>query len=70
MEIVLVGSQTGSKEDYQQLQEICARSTVIVNDTNPLELAICGHTGADLLIGGVKKRPLAYKLGQRSVITT
>jgi nitrogenase molybdenum-cofactor synthesis protein NifE len=64
MEIVLVGSQTGSKEDYQQLQEICAEGTVIVDDTNPLELAqYAVMQGADLLIGGVKERPLAYKLG-------
>jgi nitrogenase molybdenum-cofactor synthesis protein NifE len=64
MEIVLVGSQTGSKEDYQQLQEICAKGTVIVDDTNPLELAqYAVMQGADLLVGGVKERPLAYKLG-------
>ncbi len=64
MEIVLVGSQTGSQDDYQRLQEICADGTVIVDDTNPLELAqYAVAQGADLFIGGVKERPLAYKLG-------
>jgi len=64
MEVVLVGTQTGSKEDYQLLHEICADGTVIVDDTNPLELAqYAVMQGADLFIGGVKERPLAYKLG-------
>jgi nitrogenase molybdenum-cofactor synthesis protein NifE len=64
MKVVLVGSQTGSKDDYEQLKDICDDGTVIVDDSNPLELAkfIIEH-GADVLIGGVKERPIAYKIG-------
>jgi nitrogenase molybdenum-cofactor synthesis protein NifE len=64
MEVVLVGSQTGNKADYQRLKEMCNPGTVIVDDTNPLELAHYAVTlGVDLFIGGVKERPIAYKLG-------
>jgi nitrogenase molybdenum-cofactor synthesis protein NifE len=64
MDVVLVGSQTGSREDYEQLREMCTEGTVIVDDTNPLELAQYALSQkADLLIGGVKERPIAYKLG-------
>jgi nitrogenase molybdenum-cofactor synthesis protein NifE len=35
-----------------------------VDDTNPLELcAFLKEKGCDLFIGGVKERPIAYKLG-------
>jgi nitrogenase molybdenum-cofactor synthesis protein NifE len=35
-----------------------------VDDSNPLELSrFLRQTGAELFIGGVKERPLAYKLG-------
>ncbi len=38
--------------------------TIIVDDSNPLELAkFVQELGVDLLIGGVKERPIAYKLG-------
>jgi nitrogenase molybdenum-cofactor synthesis protein NifE len=64
MQTVVVGSQTGDKEDYQQLQEISDPGTIIVDDSNPLELArFCLEKKADLFIGGVKERPIAYKLG-------
>lgn len=64
MKVILVGSQTGSKEDYAFLRELCDEGTVIVDDTNPLELSrFIVERGADLFIGGVKERPLAYKLG-------
>ena len=35
----IVGSQTGNREDYEYLKEICDEGTVIVDDTNPLELS-------------------------------
>jgi nitrogenase molybdenum-cofactor synthesis protein NifE len=64
MKTVLVGSQTGNKDDYAQLHEICDAGTVIVDDTNPRELAhFCREQKVDLFIGGVKERPLAYKMG-------
>lgn len=64
MKVVLVGSQTGSKDDYNVLKEMCDEGTVIVDDSNPLELAkFMLEKGADILIGGVKERPIAYKLG-------
>jgi len=60
----VVGSQTGSKEDYEYLSEICDEGTIIVDDTNPLELSrFMMEKDADLLIGGVKERPIAYKMG-------
>ncbi len=64
MKVVMVGSQTGNKDDYQQLQNMCDEGTIIVDDTNPLELAeFVKEKGVDLLIGGVKERPIAYKMG-------
>jgi nitrogenase molybdenum-cofactor synthesis protein NifE len=64
METVVAGSQTGSPEDYEYLKEICSEGTVILDDTNPLELSgFILEKGADLLIGGVKERPIAYKMG-------
>ncbi len=64
VQTVLVGSQTGNREDYRQLQELCDPGTVIVDDSNPAELAhYLLKMKADMFIGGVKERPLAYKLG-------
>jgi len=60
----LVGSQTGAREDYDQLRELCDEGTIIVDDSNPLELAsFLQEKKVDLFIGGVKERPIAYKLG-------
>ncbi len=64
MSVAVVGSQTGSEEDYEYLREICDDGTIIVDDTNPLELSrFMDEKGVDLLIGGVKERPIAYKMG-------
>jgi nitrogenase molybdenum-cofactor synthesis protein NifE len=64
MEVVLAGSQTGNTEDYAELKEICDDGAVIVDDANPLELSkYIIEKGADLVIGGVKERPIAYKMG-------
>ena len=64
METAVVGSQTGGDDDYKQLQEMCDPGTIIVDDSNPLELAkFCLEKDVDLFIGGVKERPIAYKLG-------
>ncbi len=64
MEVVLVGSQTGNSEDYKRLKDMCNPGTVILDDANPLELAkYVVEKQAHLFIGGVKERPIAYKLG-------
>jgi nitrogenase molybdenum-cofactor synthesis protein NifE len=60
----IVGSQTGNSEDYKYLKEICDEGTIIVDDTNPLELSrFIAEKNVSLLIGGVKERPIAYKMG-------
>ena len=64
METVMVGSQTGNKEDYAIMKELCDEGTIILDDSNPNELSkFTKETGADIFIGGVKERPIAYKLG-------
>ncbi len=64
IETVLVGTQTGSKSEYEEFREMTEEGTVILDDANPTELEyFMKETGADILVGGVKERPLAYKLG-------
>jgi nitrogenase molybdenum-cofactor synthesis protein NifE len=64
MKTVVVGTQTGSLEDYVQMKELCDFGTIIVDDSNPVELSeFIKEKDVDLLIGGVKERPIAYKLG-------
>jgi nitrogenase molybdenum-cofactor synthesis protein NifE len=64
MEVVLVGTQTGNKQDYEILREMCNDGTVIVDDANSLELSkYVIEKKADLFIGGVKERPIAFKMG-------
>lgn len=64
MKTVVAGSQTGNQDDYQQLKELCDDDTILVDDSNPLELAkFMQEKQVDLFIGGVKERPIAYKLG-------
>jgi nitrogenase molybdenum-cofactor synthesis protein NifE len=64
MQVVLAGSQTGTAEDYATLRDMCDEGTVILDDANPLELSkYIIEKKADLFIGGVKERPIAYKLG-------
>ncbi len=64
MTTVMVGSQTGNREDYELLRELCDEGTIIVDDSNPLELSsFLQEKDVDVFIGGVKERPIAYKLG-------
>lgn len=64
MDVVLAGSQTGNDDDYELLREMCDEGTVIIDDANPLELSkYVTEKDADLIIGGVKERPIAYKMG-------
>ncbi|MFB6320579.1 nitrogenase iron-molybdenum cofactor biosynthesis protein NifE [Saccharicrinis sp. FJH54] len=61
---VVVGSQTGNKEDYSLLKELCDEGTILVDDSNPVELSeFVKEKEADIFIGGVKERPIAHKLG-------
>jgi len=64
MTVVMVGSQTGTEEEYRELAEITDPGTIIVDDTNPLELtSFLEEKPVDIFVGGVKERPIAYKLG-------
>ena len=64
MDVVMVGSQTGTREDYEELEEITDDGTIIVDDSNPIELStFIVEKEVDILVGGVKERPIAYKLG-------
>lgn len=61
---VVVGTQTGKKDDYEIIESLVDEDTVILDDANPTELeTFMKEKGADILVGGVKERPLAYKLG-------
>ena len=64
VKVVIAGTQTGNEEEYAELQSVCDEDTIIVDDTNPLELAsFLVEKDVDVFIGGVKERPVAYKLG-------
>lgn len=64
MKTVMVGTQTGRPEEYEIIRMLADEDTVILDDTNPAELEkFIKEKGADILVGGVKERPLAYKLG-------
>lgn len=61
---VMVGTQTGKPRDYEIIRNLTEEGTVILDDANPYELEkFMLEKGADILVGGVKERPLAYKLG-------
>lgn len=61
---VVVGTQTGKQDDYEMIESLVDSDTVILDDANPAELeAFMKEKGVDILVGGVKERPLAYKLG-------
>jgi nitrogenase molybdenum-cofactor synthesis protein NifE len=61
---VLVGSQTGNADDYRDLASLCDPGTIIVDDSNPAELSrFLQLKDARIFIGGVKERPIAFKLG-------
>lgn len=64
IDVVMIGTQTGRKEEYQTINDLVDEGTVILDDANPSELEkFMLEKGAHLLVGGVKERPLAYKLG-------
>lgn len=64
IDVVMIGTQTGRKEEYETINNLVDDGTVILDDANPAELEkFMMEKGANLLVGGVKERPLAYKLG-------
>ena len=64
IETVVVGTQTGKSDEYEVIESLVKPGTVILDDANPAELEIfMKEMKADILVGGVKERPLAYKLG-------
>lgn len=64
MKTVVVGTQTGKKDEYEIIRELVDPDAVVLDDANPAELErFMIEQGADILVGGVKERPLAYKLG-------
>ncbi|MEW6017350.1 MAG: nitrogenase iron-molybdenum cofactor biosynthesis protein NifE [Pseudomonadota bacterium] len=64
MRVAVVGSQTGKKSDYEEIRRAADEGAVIIDDANPLELAqLTQKLGIDIFVGGVKERPVAYKLG-------
>jgi len=64
MSVVIIGTQTGDRDDYKKIACIVKDGTVIIDDANPLELKeLLMKQRADLLVAGVKERFLAYKLG-------
>lgn len=64
MDVVMVGSQTGKEADYEEIRAAAGPGTVIIDDANPLELSqLMRQLKVDIFVGGVKERPVAYKLG-------
>jgi len=64
MGVVIIGTQTGDRDDYKKISCIVKDGTVIIDDANPLELReLLIKQKADLLVAGVKERFLSYKLG-------
>jgi nitrogenase molybdenum-cofactor synthesis protein NifE len=64
MEIVLTGTQTGKKEEYDDISGMLDENAVIIDDANPAELEkFLIEKHVDVMAGGVKERVLAYKLG-------
>lgn len=64
MEIVMTGTQTGKKEEYDNLATLLDPGTIIIDDANPAEIEkFLLEKHVDVMAGGVKERVLAFKLG-------
>jgi nitrogenase molybdenum-cofactor synthesis protein NifE len=64
IEIVLTGTQTGKKEEYDDISGMLDANAVVIDDANPAELEkFLLEKHVDVMVGGVKERVLAYKLG-------
>jgi len=64
MEIVMVGSQFGSKSDYEEVSNYVPAGTELIDDANDRELEeLIQEHGVDLMAGGTKEKYLSHKLG-------
>lgn len=64
VDTVMVGTQTGNSDDYEVIRSLVDDGCVVLDDATATELEkFMVERGADILVGGVKERPLAYKLG-------
>ena len=64
MDTVMVGTQTGNSDDYEVIRSLVDDGCVVLDDATATELEkFMVERGADILVGGVKERPLACKLG-------
>lgn len=64
MRVVIAGTQSGRADDYRKIASLLDDGAVIIDDANPLELVeLIKKSRADIFVGGVKERYLAYKLG-------
>ena len=60
----MVGTQTGSADEYEIISQLVDHDCTVLDDATATELEkFMREQGADILVGGVKERPLAYKLG-------
>lgn len=65
IDVVMIGTQTGRQEEYETIDTLVDEGTVILDDANPAELEkFMIEQEAHILVGGVKERPLAFKLGK------
>jgi nitrogenase molybdenum-cofactor synthesis protein NifE len=61
---LIIGTQHGSAEDYRIIHSFAAEGAVILNDTSPTELEkYMREEKPDILVGNVKERTLALKMG-------
>jgi nitrogenase molybdenum-cofactor synthesis protein NifE len=64
MEIVITGTQTGKKEEYATISGLLDEGAIVIDDANPAEIErFLLEKKVDVMVGGVKERVLAYKLG-------
>lgn len=64
IDIVVTGTQTGKKEEYENLSSLLPEGAILVDDANPAEIEkFLREKNVDIMAGGVKERVLAYKLG-------
>jgi nitrogenase molybdenum-cofactor synthesis protein NifE len=54
---VIVGSQTGDKDDYKLIQELCDEDTIVVDDSNPVELSAFVKENKPICLWRCKRAP-------------
>ncbi len=64
MDIIIVGSQFGSLEDYLEAYKNVEDNTVLIDDASNVDLQILmENKKPDIFIGGTKEKYLSLKLG-------